>query len=103
MAGLAPYLQLLSLLALQLDDGSASVSWSGSSPACLSAQCNHGLGRVPTRILVTPRYNLNADAVYWAPLAFSADASKFFVTGRTLDGSSPANTKTSAFDWIAIG
>lgn len=99
MPGLAPYLQLLSLQAVQASWGTAQVTWPGGSRLTNGIQVNHGITGSTPRIWTTA----DCTSINFAALAYNVGATQFSLQGDTIDGSSPAANTHSNIYWIAIG
>lgn len=97
MAGLAPYLQLLSLQGLQLALGQITLTWSGtniSAPATLT----HGLNGTPKFVAVFAF--TEASGAFWCDV-FAVGATTFKTEGFTYNSAARTASETAA--WIAIG
>jgi hypothetical protein len=95
--GAAPFLQLLSTMALSIACGSGTVTFTASA---FSAQTTvaHGLGRVPVSVACMPGWFGGGNGGGIGESA-AADATSFYVEGFLTS----AGTATLPFYWIAIG
>jgi hypothetical protein len=102
--GQANFLQLLSKQQLQISVGQNAVNWPGASNNANIVQINHGLGRIPAVVHLTPRANtgvfswfVQLDGPQAVPTATQ------FSVGGYCSATQPANGTISGFHWTAIG
>ena len=80
--------------------GQGSVTFPGGSPFSSYVTVPHGLGKVPTSIVLT-EVNTGVATVAVNPAAITATS--FQVRARQADGSSPVAGVQSFFYWQAMG
>ena len=81
--------------------GSGTVTWPGGSGGSNSIAVAHGLGAVPASVICTVGASSGLSN---SPVieAINLTSSSFQVACQTVDGTSPANTATTTFFWLAI-